>query len=502
MTKISLLAVSSRTATLLIVSEGAKYSLPSGCRWTLRSTGNDIVCADVTTKSVVFLAELLPDTTYRFSTPFGELEFSTQSCSGLLDIQDFGAEPACDDNRSAIQAAIDAVPIGGTLKVPAGRYFTGPLFLRSDMTLLLDEGAELAAISDWREWEILPAQDDRGRVIGTWEGLPAESFAALINAIDCSNLKVTGQGIIDGGGDRGDWWSWPKETRRGARRPRTAFFAHCRNVHLSGLTVRNSPSWSVHPFMCLNFNATALKIENPADSPNTDGLNPESCENVSLTGLHFSVGDDCIAVKAGKRDGQTTDHLAPTRNVSISHCLMEFGHGAVVLGSEMSGDITDVTIRNCQFKGTDRGLRIKTRRGRGGKVARIRISDVAMECVDTAISANAFYFCDADGKSEAVQSRCPTTFTESTPVIEDISITNVVAENVRLAAVALLGLPEAPISKIHIENMQVTFDPDAQPGVPLMACDVAVCRHEGIVTEFAEVIGGISILQKEACHAD
>jgi polygalacturonase len=161
-----------------------------------------------------------------------------------------------------------------------------------------------------------------------------------------------------------------------------------------------------HPHLSEGLIFAALAIESPSNSPNTDGLNPESCCGVTIAGLRISVGDDCIAIKSGKRgpitDEPTDDLLAPTRNVTVENCLLEFGHGAVVLGSEMSGDITDVTIARCDFVGTDRGLRIKTRRGRGGLVARIAMTDVVMQDVASPLAINAFYFCDADGRSEAV----------------------------------------------------------------------------------------------------
>jgi len=493
MTVLSLIAVTPRTATVLLAPSGAKYALPEPVGFILKSAAGGTVSSGRTERAVLQLNDLLPGTDYALSSALGNLAFRTRDCAGTVDTWDFGADPAAADNSALLQAAINAVPEGGTLLIPAGRFVTGPLFLHSSMTVHFTEGAELAAIGDWRDWPILTDRDGGGRVVGTWEGLPERSFAALINAIGCSDVTLTGGGIIDGGGDRGDWWSWPKETRRDARRPRTVFLAHCKDVVMTGLTIRNSPSWTVHPFHCRNLTAAALKIENPPDSPNTDGLNPESCMDTRLTGIHFSVGDDCIAVKAGKRNGACEDHLAPTKNLVISHCLMERGHGAVVLGSEMSGGITGVTIEHCRFVGTDRGLRIKTRRGRGGMVGNIAMNDVEMDRVATAFAANAFYFCDPDGKSDAVQSRDPAPVDETTPRIADIRLSNITASNVQLAAVALLGLPEAPFTAIRIDGMRVSFDPDARADVPLMACHVPACRHEGVLAQFAEVVGGITL---------
>ncbi|MDN3720900.1 glycosyl hydrolase family 28 protein [Roseibium salinum] len=287
MTVLALIAATPWTATVLLAPDGARYALPEPVDFLLKTTAGGLAASGRTDRAVLQLNGLEPATDYRLETPLGAIEFRTGHCSGKVSILDFGAQSEAADNSAAIQAAIDAVPDGGTLLVPPGRFHTGPLFLRSHMTVYLAEGAELSAIHDWRDWPILEERDDSGRVIGTWEGLPARSFASLITAIGCKDIALTGRGIIDGGGDRGDWWSWPKETRRGARRPRTVFLAHCDHVVLTGLTVRNSPSWTIHPYRCRRLAAAALTIENPPDSPNTDGFNPESCDDVSLTGLHF-----------------------------------------------------------------------------------------------------------------------------------------------------------------------------------------------------------------------
>lgn len=486
MVTLSVLAQTARSATVLIDGTTSRYHLARFVDWSLNGdlqTGTSGVVP-------VFLEGLAPDTDYRFRVGQSEVAFRTLPCAGAIDAADFGVNAALPDNARAFADAIAAVPEGGTLIVPRGRYVSGPVFLKSDMTFYLPEGAQIAALADRRGWPILPAYDKTGKVLGTWEGLPEASFASPVTAIDCERLIITGRGVLDGGGDRGDWWSWPKETRDGARRPRTLFMAHCDDVVVSGLTVRNSPSWTVHPFHCHRLTAAALKIENPADSPNTDGLNPESCTQVGLHGLRISVGDDCIAIKAGKRgtgDDLRTDHLAPTRHVSITNCLMRDGHGAVVMGSEMSGDITDVEIARCAFMGTDRGLRIKTRRGRGGDVARITLQDVEMDGVGTAIAVNAFYFCDADGKSEAVQSRATAIIDETTPTLKEITVQDVTLLNVRHAVAAVMGLPERPVADLRFSRVSLTYDPDAEAGEALMACNLPRVRHAGILHRFAEI---------------
>lgn len=490
MTHPCLLAVTSRTVSILL-DPTAQYVLSEPIPWSLHNGEGQQVRSGQTTATVMFLEGLEPAASYVLVSELGDVPFRTQACAGLINCADFGADPALRDNSEALTAAITAVPEGGTLRIAGGRFQTLPIFLKPHMTLLIEDGAEIAAISDRSRWPQLPAYDENGRVIGTWEGLPRPSFAAVITAINCDGLAITGGGIIDGGGNRGDWWDWPKETRDGARRPRTLHLAHSNDVTVTGVTVRNSPSWTVHPYRCRDLHISALRIENPADSPNTDGLNPESCSGVDICGVAFSVGDDCIAIKAGKRGAGDNSHLAPCTDLKISHCLMQFGHGAVVLGSEMSGDIRNVTIKNCVFQQTDRGLRLKTRRGRGGVIENVIMENIDMADVPTPIAVNAFYFCDADGKDDWVQSRAARPVDETTPRITGITVRNVRADAVALAAAAVLGLPEAPVLALTFENFTVSYDPAAQPDVPLMALGVAPVRHGGIISEFCEVMGQV-----------
>ncbi|QDY71015.1 glycoside hydrolase family 28 protein (plasmid) [Qingshengfaniella alkalisoli] len=488
MSELHCIARSARSISLRLAVTGARYFLPAPADWVLEKGGEPIASGHATT-AVLAIHDLRPDTEYHIAvTGFAPFKFRTAPCAGLIDIADFGARQDAADNSSAIAAAIEAVPPGGTLRVSSGIWWTRPVFLKSDMTLELCAGAELRAVGARGGWVKLPAHDEAGRMLGSWEGLPETCFAALVTAIDAQNLVIAGPGTIDGGGDRGDWWSWPKETRDGARRPRTIHLIGCKNVTLLGPTICNSPSWTVHPQGCASLTATALTIDNPTVSPNTDGLNPESCEGVLIEGVRFSVGDDCIAIKSGKRDMRGNgDHLAPTRDVTIRHCLMERGHGGVVLGSEMSGGIHDITVEDCEMRDTDRGLRVKTRRGRGGEVSTIRFRRVSMKGVYAAVTLNAFYFCDPDGHDEWVQSRCPAAVSDLTPQIRDIRIEDVQIADLHLVAVAALGLPEAPIRDISIRNLAVSYAADAKPGPALMAERVPDLRHAGIVAEWVQI---------------
>lgn len=490
MPSLSLLAITPRTATILAAPDGARFAQPRPLDWRLVQRGR-VVTEGQTDTAVLFLDHLTPGTAYWLDTQLGRLALTAPRCAGRVDVTDHGAREGLDCT-DAFARALDALPEGGTLYVPAGRFATLPLMLKPAMTLHLERDAILSAPASREGWPRLPARDEIGRIIGTWEGLPDRCFAALVTALDCPGLAITGRGTIDGGGASGDWWTWPKDSRDGARRPRAVHLAYSDDVSLTGVTIRNAPSWTVHPYRCNRLTAAALTIQNPPDSPNTDGLNPESCREVTIAGIDFSVGDDCIAIKAGKRAPGQEDHLAPTQNIRISHCRMQRGHGALVIGSEMSGGVSDISVSACDFIGTDRGLRIKTRRGRGGTVQNISLSDVVMQDVVTPLAINAFYFCDADGKDDWVQSRAPAPVDDTTPQITGITMTRVTAHGVSCAAAAILGLPEAPVTDVKLTDFTVSYRHDAPPAPPLMALHVPSVAAAGLLAEFAVVTGAVT----------
>ncbi|MGI8399404.1 glycoside hydrolase family 28 protein [Agrobacterium deltaense] len=493
-----IIASSARTAALCLAAPGARYFLPSKTAWRLTSADGDERSGETATV-VMLLHDLSPDTRYVFEAEgFGRLEFRTAPCAGLVEAAEFSLMPdvALDDetraraNAQALERAVAAVPQGGALRLSAGLWTAFPVRLKSNMTFHLAEGAVLRAPSTRRGWPILPARDEAGRMLGSWEGLPDACFAAPVHAIAADNLVIEGRGVLDGSGDSGDWWSWPKETRDGARRPRGLHLVSCRNTNLLGFTIRNAASWTIHPQGCEDLIAAGLSIVAPHDSPNTDGFNPESCRNVTISGVRFSVGDDCIAVKAGKRgpDGED-DHLAETRGIRVRHCLMQRGHGGLVIGSEMSGGVHDVSVEDCDMVGTDRGLRLKTRRGRGGTVSNIAMRRVLLDGVQTALSANAHYHCDADGHDDWVQSRKPAPVDSGTPFIDGITVEDVEIRNLSHAAGAFLGLAEAPIRNVAIRNLTiVSRDPSATATPPIMADRVRPMRHEAIVFEQAHIV--------------
>ena len=249
----------------------------------------------------------------------------------------------------------------------------------------------------------------------------------------------------------------------------------------------NSPSWNIHPAFSEDLDFIDIRVRAPWDSPNTDGFDPESCRRVRLLGAEISVGDDCIAIKSGKID-LGRKYKTPSEDLEIGWCALLDGHGGVTIGSEMAGGVRRVNAHHCYMKGNDRALRIKTRRDRGkdGIVDEIRFRDVRMEDVKMPLVVNSFYFCDADGKSDRVQSREKQPVDETTPEIGTVAFERVKAVGCKACAAYAMGLPEKPMKELILRDCQFSFDPEAEPMVPAMALGVETCCRRGVIARYLE----------------
>ena len=450
-----------------------RYETPEGCKVYLN--GEEIL---TTNRNVITIDELLPDTEYELALEQGSAKrFRTKRESFLLDVRDFGAlGDGKSSDTAAIQAAIAACPEAGTVWLPRGTYVSGPLFLKSRMTLWVDEGAVLLGDPDRTHYPKLPGvvrhlyQNDKEYPIASWEGNPLDCFASLITGIGVTDVDLIGRGCIDGNAQNGDWWENVR-VKRGAWRPRTLFFSGCQNIRLQALTIQNSPSWTIHPYYCEHVRLLNLTIWNPEDAPNTDGMDPESCEDLLFLGSRISVGDDCVAIKSGKIY-MASYHYQKTKGIKIRNCLFEKGHGCVTIGSEIAGGVEDVHVSQCIFRGTDRGVRVKSRRGRGEKsvVTNLVFENIRMEKVLMPVTLNMFYFCDPDGHTEYVQGQYFMPVDYRTPRIGSLTLRNIECTDVNASFVCAYGLPEAPIERISLENVKVTFLPEEErvPMRPIM----------------------------------
>lgn len=368
----------------------------------------------------------------------------------------------------AIQAAIDACAAqgGGTVYLPAGQYLTGSLFLRDNICLHLDAGATILGSENPEDYPVIHSR---------WEGRHQDTHAPLITAQSIHHVSVTGRGVIDGRGDI--WWKAKKEGTLKHPRPRLIGFSDCTNVLIEGITAINSPSWTINPVHCQNVNIRGVTIINPADSPNTDGINPDSCRLVRISDCYISVGDDCITIKSGT-EHEDPDRYAPCRDISITNCMLERGHGGVVIGSEMSGGVKNVVISNCVFIGTDRGIRIKSRRGRGGEIEDIRVSNLIMDGVLCPFTMNLYYHVGVRGNTD-VSDKNPHSVDDTTPRLRRIHFSHITARNVQHAAGFLYGLAEMPLEDISFTDVSISISNEADSGYPEMADDIPSMSQAG-----------------------
>lgn len=388
----------------------------------------------------------------------------------VYNIIDFGAlkdsgVPATEAIAAAIEAASWAG--GGTVFVPAGFFLTGSIRMKSHIELRLGPGAVLSFSTSPEDYPVVESR---------WEGVKRPVHASCIYGEDLEQVSVTGSGCLNGNGQL--WWEKHRDRPEELPypRPKLISFDRCKRVTIRDVMLVNSPSWTVNPIACRDVTIDNLSIYNPPDSPNTDGINPESCSNVRICNCHIDVGDDCIAIKAGTED---TAERIPCENITITNCTMIHGHGAVVLGSEMSGDIRNVTISNCVFKQTDRGIRLKSRRGRGGTVEDIRISNIVMEDVICPFIMNLYYFCGPRGKDKYVWDKNPYPVTEETPQFRRIHFANITARRVHAAAGFIYGLAERYVSEITFDCIDISMAENAVPGRPAMMAGIQDMNNRG-----------------------
>jgi polygalacturonase len=385
------------------------------------------------------------------------------------NIVDHGADPLGKIKcTNVINSLIDSLYAsgGGTLFFPAGTFLTGPIVMKSNITLYLDAGSVVRFSDDFDDY--LPMVQSR------WEDVRVRNFKSQVYAYQCENISIRGDGRFDGQGKK--WWDFMRSVmsnqpvdskwqeifgkenetllatnqyikgKNNFLRPPMVTTYECKNVLIEGVSFSNPPFWTIMPAFSDNITITGITIENPGNSPNTDGIDPSSCRNVHISDCHITVGDDCIVIKSG-RDEDGRDAGRPTENITITNCTMLEGHGGVVIGSEMSGDVRRITITNCVFEGTDIGIRIKTMRGRGGVVEDVRVSNITMyNIVNEGILITLRY---QPTQAEPISER--------TPAVKNIHLSNISIRNAQ-RPVAIFGLEERAVASVSFNDIRSFSD--------------------------------------------
>ncbi|MDT0677870.1 glycoside hydrolase family 28 protein [Autumnicola musiva] len=391
-----------------------------------------------------------------------------------FNVADYGAKADGSTNNSeAFKKAIAACngAGGGMVLVPAGKYLTGPIHLKSNVNFHLAEGAEILFSKEKSDY--LPM------VHTSYEGVELMNYSPLIYAFEQENIAVTGKGTFNGQANNGNWWPWSGADRYGFKEGmqeqknehnlprlrkmneegtpvaertfgeghqlRPTFFEPfgCENVLVKGVTFTNAPFWVMHPIKSNNVTVDGVTVR--SHGPNNDGCDPEYSKNVHIKNCLFDTGDDCIAIKSGRNnDGRRV--AIPSENIVVENCVMKDGHGGVVMGSEISAGVRNVFVRNCQMDSPnlDRAIRIKTNTLRGGFVENVYVKDVQVGQVKEAVlKINTYYGIYANQEGEYI------------PTIKNIYMENVQVENGGEYGILIKGREQSPVENVNFTNVTI-----------------------------------------------
>eukprot|EP00937_MAST-01D_sp_MAST-1D-sp2_P003353 g3353.t1 len=372
----------------------------------------------------------------------------------IYNVRDYGAvgDGVTKDTAAIVRAVGDiagnnsASPgvgfDGGVLYFPSGRFLSAPFNLTSDMTLYLEAGATLLGSDDEADWPVIPALPSYGQ----GRDHPGPRRTSLVHGQNLSNVRITGaNGTIDGQGAK--WWAKHHSGEETITRGHLIELMWSDNVELTNLTLRNSPFWTVHPVYVRGFLARGLTILNPTDAkvaPNTDGIDPDSTQDVLIEDCYIATGDDAIAIKSGW-DEFGYGYGVPSRNITIRRCSFSSPCcAAVCIGSEMSGGVEGVLVEDSELWASAEGLRLKSGAGRGGYIRNITMRNVVMRDNAKAFMYNCNYGGHPAGYNISIL-----------PDVGGIAARNVSGTGCGRVA-ELVGLPARPMYGIEFDD--VRFD--------------------------------------------
>lgn len=406
----------------------------------------------------------------RESVPLQDISFDIPALPEMIfpervcDITSYGAlGDGIKNNTESIKKAITDCEKngGGRVVVPAGKWLTGPIVLKNNINLVLENNAEILFSKNFAEY--LPV------VLTRFEGLELYNYSPFIYALDAENIAITGSGIINGNGQA--WWGWKNRqntavlnlytqanagittnkrifgSEADALRPSFIQFVRSKNILIDGVTFINSPMWAIHPLYSENIHITNIRVD--SDGPNTDGIVIDSSKNVIIENSYVNSGDDALVIKSGKdTDGLRVNK--PSENIVIRNNTIKNGHSGFAIGSEMSGSVRNVLFENNTIDRVDFGLQIKSMRGRGGIVENIWMRNISIRrASEQALLVNMQYGTPID----------PTLTTP--PVFRNIFFQNIECRRTG-DAIIIKGLPNNPVRDIRLSNITISAKTDTQ----------------------------------------
>ena len=367
-------------------------------------------------------------------------------------------------NTKAIQSAIDrcAADGGGVIVVPKGTFLSGAIFFKQGVSLIVEREGILKGTTDQADYPLVKTR---------WEGTEREWTSALVNFFDLTNVELTGEGTLDGSGEL-----WAPRSPRGPRpprppqiadssagsppptappqrsgRPRLIAIQNCRQVRVAGLNLKNQASWGLFVLYSTDVVVDGLTVRAEHNIPSSDGIDIDSCNRVRIAHCDIDCNDDCISIKSGKdEDGLRVNR--PAENILVEQCRFAYGHGGVAMGSETSGGIRHIEVRDCVAEeGNFAPIRFKSQPSRSGVVEDIVYRNFRLNGARQAVEFNLAW--------RMVPPIAPPA--KVLPVVRDVKIINV-SGTVNSVGV-IEGLAGSPILGVTFENCHLT----AQRGLRL-----------------------------------
>lgn len=372
-----------------------------------------------------------------------------------INIVDYGA---CGNGKidctEIIQLAIERCENGDRVIIPRGTFLTGAIFLKSNMTLVIEYGACLLGTKDLKKYPLMKYR---------FEGCEQLCHCSLINTDNklFENITIEGGGEIDASGE---YLCFAELNSNCAQRGRAVCMMNVRNLIIRNVTIRQSPSWCLHLLFCKEVIIDNVHINTQFDKNgliykniiNGDGIDIDSCERVKIVNTLVASQDDCISVKSGKnKEGRDLGRIS--KDILIENCSFQWGCG-ISIGSEMSGGVKNVRVIGCKFTNVLSIASIKTQRGRGGIVQDVSFQD----CVHTNYDRGSFdrrqfwgvIYMNAFYKNEMEDTFLIKEVTEETPIVKDIYFRNLSIDTIKGNAIYVCGLPESPFENIRFVNIK------------------------------------------------
>lgn len=407
-----------------------------------------------------------------------------QQPTHICDPMSYGARAdGVTKDTKAMQKAIDvcAKSGGGTVRIAQGTMLIAPIVLKSHITLEVVKGAKLLGSPD-------PKDYPQSSIVNGNTPQP------LIYSDHAEDITITGGGIIDGNGE--PFWKKAKETPgkiAGAHtRPRLIVFDHTNHVRMHDITVQNGAQWQITPYFDNDVDIHNIRVIAPADSPNTDGIDPFSSHHVRIAHVFIDVGDDNVAVKSGMPGSKGDEE--PCTDITVTDAVFGHGHG-MSIGSEGTGGMQQVYAERIHFKNTTNGIRIKSARDRGNhNMGDFHFTDITMEDVKYPILIDHYYHAPSEVHFPRDDAR-PQPITRKTPIYHNISITNLKATGAKIAAIVAM-LPESPLHSITLKNVSI----DAEQGMLVMNATVKAINLTLRVEKgkpFTELVNGRVLVARQ-----